>query len=83
MNIQILGYLGGALVTISLLPQVIKSYRTKSTKDISIVYALILLVGLALWVLYAILNSIVPLTIFASIEFLITASLIILKLIYK
>lgn len=83
MTLEILGYLGGALVTISLAPQVIKSYRTKSTKDISIIYTLILATGLALWVLYAILNTIVPLAIFASVEFLFTISLLILKLIYK
>lgn len=82
-NLEILGHLGGVLVTISLLPQVIKSYRTKSTKDISLVYTLILMTGLAFWVLYAILNSILPLAIFASIEFFITFSLIMLKLKYK
>ncbi|MBI4235068.1 hypothetical protein HY604_02085 [Candidatus Peregrinibacteria bacterium] len=83
MTVEILGFLGGALVTTSLLPQVIKSFRTKSTKDISIAYTLILMIGLALWISYAILNNIVPLFIFASIELLITISLFILKLIYK
>ena len=83
MNIEMLGFLGGALVTISLLPQVIKSFRTKSTKDISIVYTLVLMTGLALWISYAVLNNIIPLLIFASIELLITTSLFILKLIYK
>ncbi len=83
MNLEIIGFLGGFLVTVSLLPQVIKSYKTKSTKDISIAYTLILITGLGLWVLYAILNSIVPLAIFASVELLTTASLLILKLKYK
>ncbi len=83
MDLEILGLLGGLLVTISLLPQVIKSYKTKSTKDISIVYTIILMAGLALWVLYAILNRIIPLAIFASVEFFMTLSLLILKLKYK
>ncbi|MCX6785190.1 MAG: PQ-loop domain-containing transporter [Candidatus Komeilibacteria bacterium] len=83
MSLEMLGYLGGFLVTISLAPQVIKSYKTKSTKDISIVYTIILLIGLGLWVMYAILNGIIPLSIFASIEFLFTLSLLILKMIYK
>lgn len=82
-TVEILGYLGGGLVTISLLPQVIKSFKTKSTKDISVVYTLILMTGLSLWVVYAILNSITPLLIAASIELLIITSLFILKLIYK
>ncbi len=83
MNIEMLGFLGGALVTISLLPQVIKSFKTKSTKDISIAYTLTLMGGLALWISYAVLNDIIPLLIFASIELAITASLFVLKLIYK
>ncbi len=83
MDLEILGLFGGLLVTISLLPQVIKSYKTKSTKDISIVYTIILMAGLALWVLYAILNRIIPLAIFASVEFFMTLSLLILKLKYK
>jgi len=83
MNLEIIGFLGGFLVTISLLPQVIKSYKTKATKDISIAYTLILITGLGLWVLYAMLNSIIPLAIFAGVELLITASLLILKLKYK
>lgn len=83
MNTEMLGFFGGALVTISLLPQVIKSFRTKSTKDISIVYTLVLMTGLALWISYAVLNNIIPLLIFASIELLITTSLFILKLLYK
>ncbi len=83
MNSELLGFLGGALVTVSLLPQVIKSFRTKSTKDISIVYTLILMTGLALWISYAVLSHIVPLFIFASIELAITTGLFVLKLIYK
>ena len=81
--IELLGYMGGGLVTISLLPQVIKSFKTKSTKDISVIYTLVLMTGLTLWVVYAMLNSIVPLMVFASIELLITTSLFVLKLIYK
>ena len=36
MNMEILGYLSGALITVALLPQVLKSWKSKSTKDISI-----------------------------------------------
>lgn len=83
MILELLGYLGGTLVTISLAPQVIKSFKTKSTKDISTSYTLILATGLVLWVIYAILNAVIPLAIFASIEFLFSVSLMILKLLYK
>ena len=82
-NIKIIGYLAGFLIAIALSPQLIKIWRTKSTKDISILWTLMLMFGLLLWVVYAISNKILPLLIFASIEFLMTLSLFVMKLIYK
>jgi MtN3 and saliva related transmembrane protein len=83
MNTEIIGHLAGAIVAIALLPQVIKVYKTKSTKDISILWTLALMFGLVLWVIYAIINTIVPLAIFASLEFLMALCVFIAKLIYK
>ena len=82
-NVEIIGYLAGFLIAIALLPQLIKTFRTKSTKDISIIWTLMLMTGLLLWVVYAAVNKILPLLIFAAIEFLMTFSLFIMKLIYK
>mgnify|MGYP001562148427 FL=1 len=82
-NIEIIGYLAGFLIAIALSPQLIKTWRTKLTKDISILWTLMLMFGLLLWVVYAIANKILPLLIFASIEFLMMLSLFVMKLIYK
>jgi len=82
MVLEIVGYLAGFIVAIALLPQVFKVWKTKSTKDISITWNLILMAGLLLWAVYGIANVIPPLAIFASIEFLIASSLFILKLRY-
>ena len=82
-NIEIIGYLAGFLIAIALSPQLIKTWRTKLTKDISILWTLMLMFGLLLWVVYAIANKILPLLIFASIEFLMTLLLFVMKLIYK
>ena len=82
-NLEIVGYLAGFLIAISLSPQLIKTWRTKSTKDISILWTLIVMFGLLLWAVYAISNKILPLFIFASIEFLMMLSLFVMKLIYK
>lgn len=82
-NLEIVGFLAGLLAAISLSPQLIKSFRTKSTKDISILWTIILMLGLFLWVVYAVANKILPLAIFASVEFLMATTLFVLKLIYK
>ena len=81
--IEIMGHAAGLLVAIALLPQLIKTFRTKSTKDISITWTLTLMTGLILWVIYGVANGIKPLMIFASLEFLMSATLFTLKLIYK
>jgi len=83
MEWEIVGYLAGLLVAVALTPQVIKVWKTKSTKDISIIWTLILMTGLLLWVTYAVKNSIIPLGLFASIEFLLSFTLFLFKLKYK
>lgn len=82
-ELEIVGFLAGFLVAFALSPQLIKTWKTKSTKDISIHWTLILMTGLLLWVIYAVVNNIVPLAIFATIEFFMATTLFIFKLIYK
>jgi MtN3 and saliva related transmembrane protein len=82
-QLEIVGFLAGLLVAVALAPQLIKSWKTKSVKDISIVWTLIFMAGLLLWVVYAVVNVIVPLAIFAFIEFSMTTTLFIFKLVYR
>ncbi len=82
-NLEIVGYIAGFLVAIALSPQLIKTLQTKSTKDISILWTLALMSGLLLWIVYATANKILPLGIFAAIEFFMALSLFVLKLVYK
>ena len=83
MDIEIIGYLAGATVAVSLMPQVIKSWKTRSTKDISVPWMLIYLFGLILWVIYGVGISSLPMIITISIEALLVLSLLMLKLFYK
>lgn len=83
MDIELIGYLAGAIVAISLTPQVIKSWKTKSTKDISITWTLLYLTGLTLWVIYGFGITSYPIMITVTIEALLAISLLILKLKYK
>jgi len=82
-ELEIVGFLAGFLVAFALSPQLIKTWKTKSTKDISLHWTLLLMIGLFLWIIYAIVNNIVPLAIFATIEFSMATALFIMKLIYK
>jgi len=83
VNLEIVGYLAGFIVAVSLSPQVIKAWRTKSTKDISITWTLIYMTGLFLWIIYGIGINSLPIIVTLSVEFLMAFSLFVLKLKYK
>ena len=51
------GYLAGALAVLSLLPQVLRAWRTKQTKDLSIRTFLLLITAGVLWITYGFLAT--------------------------
>jgi len=55
MNVVYLGYLAGFLTTAAIVPQVIKSYTTKKTDELSLPFLAIMVSGLALWLAYGLL----------------------------
>lgn len=82
-SIQLLGLAGGTLTTISLIPQLVKSVKTKSTKDISLIMFLCTATGTLLWLAYGILRNDIPVIAANSITFLFASAIIILKLKYR
>ena len=50
-----LGLIAGFLTTLSFVPQVIKTWQTRSARDISLGMFLIFCTGVALWLVYGIL----------------------------
>jgi MtN3 and saliva related transmembrane protein len=78
--IDILGYVAGILVVISLLPQTIKSWRTKSTKDLSLWRYLIYIAGLVLWITYAAIINNGPVAVMNFVGLLLALSILFLKL---
>ena len=82
MTLEFAGYLGGFLIAIALAPQLIKTWKTKSAKDISLLWTVISLIGLVLYGIYAAINTVLPLLTFATIESIMVIILIILKIKY-
>ena len=58
--VESIGLFAGLLTTVSMLPQVIKSYKSKKTNDLSLSYMVTLFFGLALWVIYGFMISNMP-----------------------
>ena len=81
--IQFTGYLAGAILAVALIPQVYKSYKTKSTTDISLAWSVILVIGLSLYLVYGIGIKQMPIIVMNTIEDLLAISLVIAKFIYK
>ena len=77
---ELIGFAAGTLVAASLLPQVIKSWKTKSTKDIALSWTLINISGQALWIAYGFVIQSTALIVMSIITFLMTLSMILLKL---
>ncbi len=80
--IEVTGYAAMIVMAISLTPQVIKSWRTKSTKDISLLWNSLYLFGLFLWLIYAVGIKAIPLAGASILESILAISLIVLKLMY-
>jgi MtN3 and saliva related transmembrane protein len=55
MDSEVVGIIAGALSCTTFLPQVIKTWKSKSTKDVSLVMFLIASLGTTLWLVYGIL----------------------------
>lgn len=82
MTLEFIGYLGGFLIAVALAPQLIKTWKTKSAKDLSLLWTTISLIGLILYGIYAAINKVFPLLTFATIESVMIITLILLKIKY-
>jgi MtN3 and saliva related transmembrane protein len=80
--ITLIGLIAGSCTTISFLPQVIKTFRTKETKDISITMYIILASGIFLWTLYGILIKDLPVILANAISLVLASIVLILKIKY-
>jgi len=80
MNTEVLGFIAGSLIAISLLPQVIKSLKTRSTNDISLQWTIINLLGQLLWIIYGVMIGSVALYVMSGITFVMALIVLGLKL---
>jgi|TARA_R110002074_G_scaffold197610_3_gene364712 MtN3 and saliva related transmembrane protein len=82
-NIEILGLVAATLTTGAFVPQVYKTWKNKSVKDISLSMYTVLLMGLLLWIVYGFYINSLPIIaaniITATLSFLI----VIMKIKYK
>ena len=79
---EYLGFVAGFLSTVALIPQILRIYRLKSAREISLLYNTFLLSGLILWLVYGILLDLVPIIIWNIIGLVLTCLLLLAKVKY-
>jgi MtN3 and saliva related transmembrane protein len=75
-----LGLLAGLFTTIAWVPQVAKSWRTRSTGDLSLAMCLVMVSGLALWLVYGLIIDDLALIIANGVTCGLAASVLYVKL---
>ncbi|MEP7252149.1 MAG: SemiSWEET transporter [Ginsengibacter sp.] len=80
---QVIGIIAGIFTGISLLPQLFKIIREKKTEDISTWMLLILMGGLALWIVYGILITNWPIVITNAFSLLVNIIILVLRSKFK
>jgi MtN3 and saliva related transmembrane protein len=79
----IVGLVAAACTTISFLPQALKVYRTKHTKDLSLPMYAIFSLGVFLWTCYGILLQSLPIVIANSATFILCVYIVAMKIRYR
>ncbi len=80
MHIETLGYIAAFLTTAAFLPQTIKTIKSRDTASISLAMYVMFTTGIALWLGYALLIESMPMIIANIITFVLSATILALKL---
>ncbi len=81
-GIALLGFVAGALTTIAFVPQVVKTWRTRSTQDISLGMFVIFCAGVALWLAYGVALHAVPVIAANAVTLVLALTIVALKIRY-
>ena len=79
----VLGLAAAAMTTAAFLPQAIKTWRTRQTRDISLGMFLTLCLGIILWLVYGFLRGDLPLVLGNGVTLVLAGTILFFKLKYK
>lgn len=81
-TITIIGLAAGTLTTIAFVPQLTKTWKSRSAKDISLGMFLIFCSGVFLWLLYGILIDALPIILANTVTLILSSAILVLKIKY-
>ena len=81
-TMTLIGLLAGTLTTIAFIPQLTKTWKSRSAKDISLGMFLIFCSGVLLWLVYGILMGALPIILANTVTLILSSAILLLKLKY-
>lgn len=82
-DIQVLGLLAGSCTTAAFIPQVVKTWKSRSAKDLSLGMFSIFCTGVVLWLIYGLLIMDIPVIVANMVTLMLASFLLVLKLRWK
>ena len=83
LNIEFFGYIAAILTTAALLPQLIKTLKTKKAEDVSLVTLIMFICGVVSWIIYGYTISSLPILIANVITLILNLFILISKVYYS
>ncbi|WP_423933215.1 SemiSWEET transporter [Chlorobium sp.] len=80
---EMLGFAAGIITTLALLPQALKIMATRQTRDISLLWAVSMNVGIILWLCYGLAKNDLPMITANSVSFLLLFIILLFKVRYR
>jgi MtN3 and saliva related transmembrane protein len=82
-SITFLGLVAGTLTTTAFLPQLVKAWNSRSTKDISLPMYIVFCTGILLWLIFGIFTGSLPVIAANAATLLIAIAILILKIRFR
>jgi MtN3 and saliva related transmembrane protein len=79
-GITLIGFAAAFCTTVAFVPQVVRTWRTRSTRDISLAMFVVMTTGVLLWLIYGLLVHDRPLVVANGITFVLSLTILVMKL---
>lgn len=77
---DLIGMVAGVLTTVAFVPQVLKTFRTRQTRDISLSMWVLFTIGLVLWTVYGLMMEAMPIVVANVVTLALAGTILAIKL---
>lgn len=77
---DLIGLAAGTLTTLSFVPQVLRTWRSRSAGDISLAMFSLFSLGVVLWLIYGIMNDAPPIILANAVTLVLAVAVLVMKL---